>query len=345
MIRGTADVLAAAVGAEGMAARFGGEEFCLLLPESRMARALEVAEAARTRVAGLRFRDEEGREFGVTLSAGIAACPEHGTTIDGLLKAADDAVYDAKVGGRDRVRIALPAWARDNLHDAPRVGRLGGPRASGSLVGEPPPVLDSPPAVREAEGGTPTSSPRRGPAPGANAASFEAAAGASAQGTALGASRAFPGAPAEAGPPAHVPSAPGSPWAPEASHRLPLLDGLTPLAVDPGPRAAGDLASAPSDGAARTLPSRELAVRMLALVVCVAGAATGFLFDTSAVGYAPALFVLLIGGVVFLDLVNIDLFERGKISPGAVPSLALAYLLARSAPSPPRPWRRSGAWR
>jgi diguanylate cyclase (GGDEF)-like protein len=88
-------------------ARFGGEEFVLLLPETPVERATEVAERIRARMAQEQFGN--GR---VTLSAGVAEFPANGETPEGILSAADAALYRAKNDGRDRVaQAATPKGA------------------------------------------------------------------------------------------------------------------------------------------------------------------------------------------------------------------------------------------
>jgi diguanylate cyclase (GGDEF)-like protein len=76
-------------------ARFGGEEFVVLLPNTSKQDALIVAEKVRrvcTALPGERL----------TLSVGIATCPQDGNKVDNLLQAADQALYEAKWEGRDR---------------------------------------------------------------------------------------------------------------------------------------------------------------------------------------------------------------------------------------------------
>lgn len=81
--------------------RLGGDEFVVLLPEADTAGAAAVAEAVRATVA----RDEDTADAGtgLTLSLGIATCPNHGMSPDALLSVADSALYDAKRSGRNRV--------------------------------------------------------------------------------------------------------------------------------------------------------------------------------------------------------------------------------------------------
>jgi diguanylate cyclase (GGDEF)-like protein len=82
--------------------RFGGEEFALLLPGLDAAHAAERLEALR------RSWSANASPARPSFSAGVASAPDHGTDLDGLLRAADDALYRAKADGRDRVRVAPP---------------------------------------------------------------------------------------------------------------------------------------------------------------------------------------------------------------------------------------------
>ncbi len=86
-------------------ARYGGEEFSVLLPETDAAGAFIVAEKIREAVALHRFPDEDGeRSVRATVSIGLANFPVHAEDKESLLRAADDAVYQAKTMGKDRVR-------------------------------------------------------------------------------------------------------------------------------------------------------------------------------------------------------------------------------------------------
>ena len=104
--------------ANAAAARFGGEEFVLLLPGVDRARAREVAEGVRTRVRALSLDDGAGHSFGVTVSAGVATYPGDGAGSAGLVKAADVAVYAAKNGGRNRVVQYHPNLQAQQPHPA-----------------------------------------------------------------------------------------------------------------------------------------------------------------------------------------------------------------------------------
>jgi diguanylate cyclase (GGDEF)-like protein/putative nucleotidyltransferase with HDIG domain len=112
LIAAAADALVEAAGRDGVASRFGGEEFSLLLPATHASRAREIAEIVRARVEAVDVRDEAGVAVPASISAGVAAFPEHGDLPGVLMRAADDALYDAKLGGRNRVRVALPPGRR-----------------------------------------------------------------------------------------------------------------------------------------------------------------------------------------------------------------------------------------
>jgi diguanylate cyclase (GGDEF)-like protein len=85
------------------AARWGGEEFALLLPDTTLPGAVEVAERVRTAIADLEVAALSGP---ITVSIGIATQVPAGTAEDGLVGAADEALYNAKRNGRDRIEIA-----------------------------------------------------------------------------------------------------------------------------------------------------------------------------------------------------------------------------------------------
>src|SRR5438445_9949702 len=83
--------------------RYGGEEFAILLSQTTHQHALGVAEKLRRMVDAWQF---PGVPRPVTISAGVATCPDHGTTRDELVKAADAGLYAAKQAGRNCVRVA-----------------------------------------------------------------------------------------------------------------------------------------------------------------------------------------------------------------------------------------------
>jgi len=98
----------AAIGERGIVARFGGDEFSVLLPRTTAPVAREMAEQLRRRLRELRAGD---RNLHTTVSVGVAAFPEHAEDEHALLEAADRATYDAKASGRNCVRMALTPLA------------------------------------------------------------------------------------------------------------------------------------------------------------------------------------------------------------------------------------------
>jgi len=86
--------------------RYGGEEFALLMPETDLNGALVVAERYRKRVEDFVLLERE-HELRVTISLGVAAFPKKDiSSVDDLIRHADNALYQAKNNGRNRVEVA-----------------------------------------------------------------------------------------------------------------------------------------------------------------------------------------------------------------------------------------------
>ena len=83
-------------------ARFGGEEFVLLLPQTDRPGALRVAEKVRGELAANPMATDAG-DLPVTLSAGVASHPDDGMSVEALLGVADEALYAAKAAGKNCV--------------------------------------------------------------------------------------------------------------------------------------------------------------------------------------------------------------------------------------------------
>jgi diguanylate cyclase (GGDEF)-like protein len=91
------------------AARFGGEEFALLLPETNLSEGTMVAERLRQIISKIQFSDSIS-DLKITASIGIAAIPHKKiNTTEDLIRLADDALYAAKSNGRNRVETVPPA--------------------------------------------------------------------------------------------------------------------------------------------------------------------------------------------------------------------------------------------
>jgi two-component system, cell cycle response regulator len=111
-------------------ARYGGEEFVLILPETNLEGGLAVAEKLRVATHRTPFCADGGSDGGVRLtgSIGVACFPEHATSPEELLRAADEALYEAKLQGRDRVVTAGPRLLP--LNTRPGRSREGRPGSS-----------------------------------------------------------------------------------------------------------------------------------------------------------------------------------------------------------------------
>jgi len=92
--------------------RYGGEEFAVILPESSSHNAAIRADALRSEVKRLQLQYRKQTIGQLTLSVGVAAYPEHGSTSVELLKIADQCLYESKSRGRDVVTVASPQNAR-----------------------------------------------------------------------------------------------------------------------------------------------------------------------------------------------------------------------------------------
>ncbi|MDX6664608.1 MAG: hypothetical protein QOG68_814, partial [Solirubrobacteraceae bacterium] len=236
LIRGAAEVIAAELQPCDVAARFGGEEFCVVLPGAATQRSLAVAEAIRQRMAESRWDLIEGGErLSATVSIGVGVFPEHGRTHDAILDAADAAVYDAKLGGRNRVRLGVAAETSRSV-----------------------------------------------------AAAAEAQAAAN-------------------------------------THLMPVVAApLVPAPGDPAPPEAAP--EAPEAGEAQRIFLPGVFALVAATIV------VALLSSTHQIAAEPGVFIALVLGVLLLDLIRIDVFEGGQVSPAAVPGIALAMLFGPLGP-------------
>jgi diguanylate cyclase (GGDEF)-like protein len=82
-------------------ARYGGDEFTILLVDTALEDGMVIAERIRRTVAGTLFEGGGGAPIRLTISIGVATFPQHGRDRDGLLDMADKAMYRAKSQGRD----------------------------------------------------------------------------------------------------------------------------------------------------------------------------------------------------------------------------------------------------
>ena len=89
-------------------ARYGGDEFVMMLPETSARSALQVAERVRAQIAAHRFNGGVGADIYLTASFGVASFPEHATEAEKLIELADAAMYKAKQFEKNTVRLAAP---------------------------------------------------------------------------------------------------------------------------------------------------------------------------------------------------------------------------------------------
>jgi diguanylate cyclase (GGDEF)-like protein len=132
-----------------LAFRQGGEEFVVLLPETDAAGGAVVAERLgaairRTPVLARSARSPQPARIQVTVSIGVAVYPDHGATGAAVLEAADDALYQAKGGGRDGHRVARAkgegargAAPRDQVTEGVVVRTVSGDAATVTSSGAP----------------------------------------------------------------------------------------------------------------------------------------------------------------------------------------------------------------
>ncbi|PPK65800.1 GGDEF domain-containing protein [Actinokineospora auranticolor] len=119
VLKGLAAVLRDSVGSDDLVCRWGGEEFSVVVPSTTRSDAWAVAELVRASVESMMVRlTKAGRAEwvgGFTISGGIAFSPEHGADLATLQECADQALAEAKEGGRNQVRVcpALPARILD----------------------------------------------------------------------------------------------------------------------------------------------------------------------------------------------------------------------------------------
>jgi len=109
VLKNMAATLAHTIRSIDIAARFGGDEFIVILPETDEPVAIEIAERVRENMsksaAGLFMNGDGDEQKMITASIGIACYPEHGSTIEHLLGNADTALYRAKNRGKNRIEV------------------------------------------------------------------------------------------------------------------------------------------------------------------------------------------------------------------------------------------------
>jgi diguanylate cyclase (GGDEF)-like protein/putative nucleotidyltransferase with HDIG domain len=149
VLKGIAEVFRKQLRHYDVPARFGGEEFAILLPETPPDQALEIAERIRRAVADQRFEVGTSSEpIRATISLGVAGYPKDGTDPNELIHQADLAVYRAKLQGRNRV---LGPSSEPLLMPSERKARLAAVPEEGEYTSPPPRARPDVPDVERRE--------------------------------------------------------------------------------------------------------------------------------------------------------------------------------------------------
>jgi diguanylate cyclase (GGDEF)-like protein len=105
-LKAAATVVKDAVRGRDACYRYGGEEFCVLLPDTDADGAYSVAERIRRQIAGSEVRLDDGTTAPITVSAGVATYPANSNTAEDLINCSDAALYRAKDQGRNTVCVS-----------------------------------------------------------------------------------------------------------------------------------------------------------------------------------------------------------------------------------------------
>jgi diguanylate cyclase (GGDEF)-like protein len=152
VLRGIADTMTGVLREYDLAGRFGGEEFVMLLPQTRATDAFRIAERVRAHIARLPITAPTGERVRVTASIGVAALDAGSSReLTELLAAADAALYRAKASGRDQVQMISTSRGLSAVRpDSPREDAdgfwQGGPHGPVTVTGADAVLADDGPA-------------------------------------------------------------------------------------------------------------------------------------------------------------------------------------------------------
>lgn len=130
ILRGVADIIRTTTRSPDLVARYGGEKFAVILPETGRSGACAAAQRILAAISGYTFGVEHCQALTVTVSIGLAGFPEDANSGEGLIVAADHALYDAKRAGRNCVRSFDPEQSMENC---PLLSQPKKPRLSPSI--------------------------------------------------------------------------------------------------------------------------------------------------------------------------------------------------------------------
>ena len=148
MLKGVGDIMRSAVRVFDVCARWGGDEFAVLMPNSDRASAIACAERIRLRTAQY-LGDRDAGTVGVTISIGVAVGGAGDTAID-VISRADRALYGAKTNGKDTVRVSdgPPTAAGDMIVGTKLIAEV--PRPPEKVTARLPYVLVADPSQERA---------------------------------------------------------------------------------------------------------------------------------------------------------------------------------------------------
>jgi diguanylate cyclase (GGDEF)-like protein len=156
LLQAVSDVLRGDLRVTDVAARYGGDEFVLMLPETDLAGALRVADKVRVDIARLAL-PQDGALIRTSASIGVVTFPEDGRTAVELMRRADLAMYEAKRRGRDQVvryarEVTVPMGSQTTKGEygqqrSPQGNQHQQPRSEPQPPQHVPPQAGSPAAV------------------------------------------------------------------------------------------------------------------------------------------------------------------------------------------------------
>ncbi len=106
VLQSVAEMITATIRTSDILVRYGGEEFCLMLPETGLENAAATAERCRAAIEGYAFMHQNER-LRITISLGVAELTDNIVSPESLIEKADQALYEAKKAGRNRVVMAM----------------------------------------------------------------------------------------------------------------------------------------------------------------------------------------------------------------------------------------------